>query len=132
MLHCIAALLNATTVLLSSLRYDGAGPKTNWIVGTKNPIGVDANTFIIDRLTETGEVGEKKDKNLEYNHPAWNILVFTLFLSNQKKPNYLDPDQDVIMWSAGGVQCEWPEQRSAESGQLQRKESHSQPPAAGG
>ena len=32
------------------------GPKTNWIVGTKSSIGVDSNTVIIDKLTESGEV----------------------------------------------------------------------------
>merc|ERR1712106_509736 len=50
-----ATLLNATTVALSELFYDGAGPKTNWIVGTKSSIGVDSNTYIIDKLTSTGE-----------------------------------------------------------------------------
>ena len=33
-----------------------AGPKTNWIVGTKSSIGVDSNTVIIDKLTDSGEV----------------------------------------------------------------------------
>ena len=33
-----------------------AGPKTNWIVGTKSSIGVDSNTVIIDGLTASGEV----------------------------------------------------------------------------
>jgi len=50
-----AALLDNTTVALTELFYDGAGPKTNWIVGTKSPIGVDSNTFIIDELSSTGE-----------------------------------------------------------------------------
>ena len=35
------------------------GPKTNWIVGTKATIGVDSNTMIIDKLTESGEVSSK-------------------------------------------------------------------------
>eukprot|EP00092_Neocalanus_flemingeri_P064677 GFUD01078537.1.p1 GENE.GFUD01078537.1~~GFUD01078537.1.p1 ORF type:complete len:111 (+),score=23.29 GFUD01078537.1:138-470(+) len=50
-----ATLLNTTTVALADLYYDGAGPKTNWIVGTKSPIGVDSNTYIIDKLTSAGE-----------------------------------------------------------------------------
>jgi len=50
-----ATLLNTTTVALTELFYDGAGPKTNWIVGTKSHIGVDSNTYIIDKLTSTGE-----------------------------------------------------------------------------
>ena len=37
-----------------------AGPKTNWIVGTKASIGVDSNTVIIDKLTESGEVSNLK------------------------------------------------------------------------
>ena len=35
------------------------GPKTNWIVGTKATIGLDSNTVIIDKLTESGEVSYK-------------------------------------------------------------------------
>merc|ERR1711874_65273 len=50
-----ATLLNSTTVALTELFYDGAGPKTNWIVGTGSPIGVDSNTYIIDKLSPTGE-----------------------------------------------------------------------------
>ena len=37
-----------------------AGPKTNWIVGTKASIGVDSNTVIIDKLTDSGEVRDLK------------------------------------------------------------------------
>ena len=33
------------------------GPSTNWIVGTKLPIGVDDNTLVIDKLKGNGEVG---------------------------------------------------------------------------
>jgi len=50
-----ALLINTTTVELTQLYYDGAGPKTNWIVGTKSPIGVDSSTIIIDKLASTGE-----------------------------------------------------------------------------
>jgi len=49
-----AELISSTSVRLTELFYDGAGPKTNWIVGTKSPIGVDSNTYIIDKLTDTG------------------------------------------------------------------------------
>jgi len=51
-----AQLLSNTSISLTHLFYDGAGPKTNWIVGTKSPIGVDSNTYIIDQLAENGEV----------------------------------------------------------------------------
>ena len=34
-----------------------AGPSTNWIVGTKLPIGVDNKTLVIDKLKGSGEVG---------------------------------------------------------------------------
>ena len=34
-----------------------AGPKTNWIVGPRLPIGVDNETLIIDKLKGSGEVG---------------------------------------------------------------------------
>ena len=37
-----------------------SGPKTNWIVGRKASIGVDSNTLIIDKLTESGEVEDLK------------------------------------------------------------------------
>jgi len=50
-----AELISDTSVMLTELYYDGAGPKTNWIVGTKSSIGVDSNTVIIDKLTESGE-----------------------------------------------------------------------------
>ena len=44
-----------------------AGPKTNWIVGTKSSIGVDSNTIIIDGLTASGEV--RLVNSLWPNHP---------------------------------------------------------------
>jgi len=50
-----AELITNTSVMLTELYYDGAGPNTNWIVGTKSSIGVDSNTVIIDKLTESGE-----------------------------------------------------------------------------
>jgi len=51
-----AQLVDSTTIHLTELFYDGAGPKTNWIVGTKSPIGIDSNTYIIDELTADGAV----------------------------------------------------------------------------
>ena len=30
--------------------------QVNWIVGNKSRVGVDSNTYIIDKLTPTGEV----------------------------------------------------------------------------
>merc|ERR1712212_99935 len=50
-----AELISDSSVRLTQLYYDGAGPKTNWIVGTKASIGVDSNTVIIDKLTDSGE-----------------------------------------------------------------------------
>ena len=71
-----AELISDSSVRLTELYYDGAGsqksfliyfflllapgPKTNWIVGTKATIGVDSNTLIIDKLTESGEVRNLK------------------------------------------------------------------------
>jgi len=51
-----AQIVDSTTIDLTELFYDGAGPKTNWIVGTKSPIGIDSNTYIIDELTADGAV----------------------------------------------------------------------------
>ena len=45
--------------LLEKLLAYWTGPKTNWIVGTKATIGLDSNTVIIDKLTESGEVSSK-------------------------------------------------------------------------
>merc|ERR1712025_286770 len=51
-----AQFVDSKTIHLTELFYDGAGPKTNWIVGTKSPIGIDSNTYIIDELTADGAV----------------------------------------------------------------------------
>ena len=63
----VASLLHPSTHL-------STGPKTNWIVGTKSTIGVDANTVIIDRLAASGEV----------------LLLLLLLLPHSPQPLYPD------------------------------------------
>ena len=59
------------------------GPSTNWIVGTKSPIGVDSNTVIIDKLRESGEPVYPDSSDLSKavpTTPAYNNASLTLTL----------------------------------------------------
>jgi len=78
-----AQLLSDSSVTLTELYYDGAGPKTNWIVGTKATIGLDSNTVIIDKLTESGEALYPDASDLSDgvpSLPAYNNASITLTL----------------------------------------------------
>jgi len=78
-----AELVSDTTVRLTELHYTGVGPSTNWIVGTKSPIGVDSKTVIIDALTESGEPAYPDSSDLSKSvptAPAYNNANLTLTL----------------------------------------------------
>merc|ERR1712130_2275 len=78
-----AELISDTTVRLTQLHYTGVGPSTNWIVGTKSPIGVDSNTVIIDKLMESGEPVYPDSLDVSKavpTTPAYNNASLTLTL----------------------------------------------------
>jgi len=69
-------------IKLTNLFYDGEGPKTNWIVGTSDTIGVDANTYIIDKLEADGQPSYKADdlSAAVPSQPAYKGIDLTLKL----------------------------------------------------
>ena len=46
-----------------------SGPSTNWIVGTRFPIGVDNSTLVIDKLKGSGEVSA----GIQYHFTKWQM-----------------------------------------------------------
>jgi len=44
-----------TEIKLTDLYYDGAGPKTNWIIGNSVSPGVTDGTYVIDKLEADGQ-----------------------------------------------------------------------------
>jgi len=107
-----AELISNTSVMLTELFYDGAGPKTNWIVGTRTSdnwwiIGVDSNAIIIDKLTDSGEAFYPDVTDLSGavpTVPAYHNTSITLTLPRTKDypyPGYQDPTQDAkqLTWS---------------------------------
>jgi len=69
-----------TEISLTSLYYDGAGPKTNFIVGTSDSVGVHEGTLIIDQLKENGEVAYEATDDNAPSQPAFDNTNLALKL----------------------------------------------------
>ena len=73
------------------------GPSTNWIVGTKSPIGVDSKTVIIDKLMESGSPTYPDSTDLSKavpTTPAYNndSLTLSLPVVNGQQMTWSDVD----------------------------------------
>jgi len=90
-------MISDTTVRLTELYYTGVGPSTNWIVGTKSPIGVDSKTVIIDKLMESGSPTYPDSTDLSKavpTTPAFNndSLTLSLPVVNGQQMTWSDVD----------------------------------------
>jgi len=90
-------MVSDTTVRLTELYYTGVGPSTNWIVGTKSPIGVDSKTVIIDKLMESGSPTYPDSTDLSKavpTTPAYNndSLTLSLPVVNGQQMTWSDVD----------------------------------------